>query len=64
MKLSLEFEDVERMREILPTFQRDNGPSDLSENETQDNVSMNNYKNTLAALSARTERGEIHHGTA
>ena len=55
-------EDAERMRVIPPTFPRDGLQSDLSENETQDNVSMNHYKNTLAAFSARTEGGEIRHG--
>ena len=50
--------DVERIGVIPPAFPRDNDQSELSENETQDIVSMNNYKNNLAALSARQERGE------
>ncbi len=36
--------------------------SDLSENETQDNVSMHNFKNTLTALVRQVGRGGIHNG--
>ena len=31
--------------------------SDLSENETQDNVSMHNFKNTLTAMVRQVGRG-------
>ncbi len=36
--------------------------SDLSENGTQDNVSMNNFKNNLTAFERQAEGGEMHNG--
>ena len=35
---------------------------DLSGPETQDNVSMHNFKNTLTALVRQVGRGGIHNG--
>lgn len=51
----------------LPNFRPEIGPrqisnSDLSENETTDNVSMNNFKNPLTAFERQVEGGEIHNG--
>ena len=37
-------------------------PSHLSEPETQDNVSMHNFKNTLTAFVRQAEGGEMHNG--
>ena len=36
--------------------------TDLSENETQDNVSMHNFKNNLTAFERQAEGGEMHNG--
>ena len=51
----------------LPNFRSEIGlrqisKNDLSENETRDNVSMNNFKNSLTAFERQVEGGEIHNG--
>ena len=50
-------EDVQNMKCPLRFYRRKNLNSDLSEHETQDNVSMNNFKNTLTALARQVRRG-------
>jgi len=57
-----EMKMVQKIFSGLQNFRRGIGAaeipaSDLSENETQDNVSMNHFKNTLTAFVRQVGRG-------
>jgi hypothetical protein len=58
---------LKNLKRDLPKNRFEIGPhrisnSDLSETETQDNVSMHNFKNTLTAFVRQAEGGEKHNG--
>ena len=53
---------MEKMQRDLSILNPEIPAGDLSGPETQDNVSMHNFKNTLTAFVRQAEGGEMHNG--